>query len=151
MIYATSSRTVARNVREDIARAILAHQDVLPFVQQGLIVHIMDAQEDQPYYCVYCGDEVHPFRMVRPRASVPAGNWYFQHKTENRCIGTAFALGDALVNPRNQGCYVQLGCEVDAAGRQTDRHRTRCQAIDDGRSYCHCARNERCIDTTPYS
>ena len=154
MIYAMLSSTIARNVRENIARAILAHQDVLPFVQQGFIVHIMDAQADQPYYCVYCQSEVRRSKCSPPEGPEgrhAANHWHFRHKprhkTEDRCLRTDFGLGSGLINPKGQGCYIQLGHENNADNQPTDRHRTRCQTIEQGRSYCHLARTEQCVDT----
>jgi hypothetical protein len=121
----------------------------LPFVQQGLIVHIMDAQADQPHYCVYCQSEVRRSRCSPPSGCHAADYWHFRHKTESRCLGTDFGLGHDLTNPRGQGCYIQLGHQVDAEGRPTDWHRMRCQTTENRRSYCHRARNEQCIDTRP--
>jgi len=145
MIYAMLRPAVARSTREAIARSILAHEDVGPFVQQGLIVHVREAQVGQAYYCIHCRDAVYPFRTSRPRGCVPSHDWYFQHRTENRCLNTDFGLGSSLINPPRQGCYIQLGCEISANDRRTAWHRTQCRAVDDGRSYCHLARNEQCI------
>lgn len=146
MIYALTSLSIPGNTRKDIARAILAHQDVSRFVQQSDIVHVADAGEGQVYYCIYCRDTVHPSRGNPPRGLHAADHWYFMHNIKDDCLGTDLGLGLGLTNPRSQGCYVQLGCEFDANGQPTEWHRVHCQTIENGRSYCHLAQTERCLD-----
>jgi hypothetical protein len=145
MIYALLSTSTPVNLREDIARAILASQDVGPFVQQGHILHIMNAHRGVTYYCIYCQDIVRPTRRNRPRGRMPVNDWYFEHTTENRCLGTDFGLGNGLVNLRDQGCYIQMGHELDANGQPAVWHRTRCMTIQGASTYCHLAQQHGCI------
>ena len=145
MIYAMLLKSTPLNVREDIARAILARQDVVAFVQQGHILHIDSAHQGTTYYCIYCQDVICPRKRNRPRARVPVNDWYFKHRTENRCRGSDFGLGNGLINLVDQGCYILMGHETDTNGQPTIWHRTCCKTIQRGQTYCHSARQNGCI------
>jgi len=75
MIYALVSVPTPKADREDLARHILGHQDVAPFVHRGLIIHIMHAISGGAYYCIYCEDELRLSRVNRPATRVPANDW----------------------------------------------------------------------------
>src|SRR5436190_7206503 len=132
MIYALLSTSTPLAVRQDIARAILAPQTVGPFVQQGYILHVMNAHRGVTYHCIYCLDVVRPTKRNRPRGRVPLNDWYFEHTTEPQCLGTDFGLGNGLVNLQYQGCYIQMGHEAESSGQQTVWRRTCCKTVQSG-------------------
>lgn len=150
MIYALTDQNAPDIQRGAIASA-LRERDMAAvhgFVDQGVIVHVMDVGENEDVFCVYCRIPV--FRSVdRPPAGLVAhAPWHFEHRRmghhPGECVGhtrqppTPHALG--IKNPRGHGCYVQLGCEHLA-----DRHRSACQTIANGATYCHHAAGQHCV------
>jgi hypothetical protein len=131
MIYALTTNETTPENRIEIATTILGFQNVQPYVEQGIIVHIMDVEEGRTYYCIHCANPVRPSRNNPPGQPRPQHKWYFKHVSEHRCLDTAFGLGDGLINPTNQGCYILLGLQ----GYQPQQ----CFCRRDNISYCHHA------------
>ena len=92
MIYALTSQTTPRNVREEIAWSILYGKDdeLREHVENNTIVHISEAEIG---FCVYCSDTVN--------ATTRLGNEFFKHSRIGDCIVHSHHLG--IMNPRNLG------------------------------------------------
>lgn len=145
MIYALLAKPTPKDVREEIARAILARQNVATFVQSQQIIHVESAHRGTTYFCIYCHDIVRPTKKNRPPDVVPADDWYFEHTTENRCAGTDFGLGNGLTNLIAQGCYILIKYETNGKNQPSQWHRECCKTINQGQSYCHLATQKNCV------
>ena len=149
MIYAVLREDLADTHRSAIARAILDHDaaTIQLHVARGDIVHILDIHAAKLFFCIYCRIPVFPTDARAPAGLTAQSPWHFEHArtghSPGECIGQIRrppipkAIG--ILNPAVQGCYVALGCETNANGHPTDRHRTNCQTIRAGRTYCHLA------------
>jgi hypothetical protein len=139
MIYALLQSSLPDADRQEIAQAVL-DQDPVVLEQHetnGHIIHIMDVG-DPPrpaFFCIWCLDQVRATRRNAPCDSpLP---WFFEHRNNADCLGNERSIeGGSYLNPANQGCYVQMGCEGDPAWT---RHN--CQCIQGGATYCHRAAN----------
>jgi hypothetical protein len=139
MIYALVGSSASVADREAIAKAILTPDSIVlaQYAGRGTITHIMDITRHQTYFCIWCLDEVSPSSRNGPRGYQVANPWYFMHTTNNQCIGYQNQIGGGTyLNPRFQGCYVQMGCE-----QAPQRNRRDCQCISGGTTYCHHAQN----------
>jgi hypothetical protein len=143
MIYALLLKTNDLT-RSNIAEAISKHdsQAIQPFVGKD-IVHVMCAATAMDLFCIYCQDQVFPQKANPPKGHQARNQWYFQHRTNNKCINEIVKIGAlSVINPPEQGCYVALGCET-----VQDRDRRSCQTIDQGRrtTYCHLGGTLSCV------
>lgn len=139
MIYALLNRNQNLTDCQHIAVAIRdKHSSAIQiWVARKVIVHAMQAIGiGRQTYCLYCRDEVSLSDSRTPEHRTAALRWHFEHRAIADCIGeirnppTPFAIG--VLNPSNHGCYVCLGCET-----APERHRTQCQTIENGMTYCH--------------
>ena len=157
MIYALVQRDTCHAERSKIARAIQSHcpNVIRQLAENGTIIHIMNMQDDddRDLFCIHCCNPVFPSRRRPPGAR---RTWHFEHcsgadyHTPGECVGRVrwppipSALG--IENPAGHGCYIRLDREIDENnGNPSDQHRTRCKTIDSGETYCHLARQERCL------
>jgi hypothetical protein len=155
MIYAMTRRDISDAARLAIAHAI-QHRDshtIELYVVSGDIVHVMAfpteeaVSSERELFCIFCRIPVFSTDARAPGWCPAKNPWHFEHRRTGYmpgdCVGRTrnppipHALG--IENPADHGCYVLLGCEVNANGMPSERHRTRCQTIDLGRTYCHLA------------
>ncbi len=136
MIYALLDRNTGTEDRERIVEAIQHRRadELRQYVNRGIITHIMDAQSDASFFCIYCLDELRASQSNPPAGQRAAHHWYFMHRTNNQCIDHCINVGNGTyLNPFRHGCYIQLGC-------LTTHPHTYCELRRDSQSsYCHRA------------
>jgi hypothetical protein len=155
MIYGLVNQDTTNAQRLVIAQAIQS-SDALVFKQHaenGTIIHIMDTPTDVGFSCFFCRIPVFPTDARPPRGLEANSTWHFEHHRTGRlpgeCVGHVrlppipYALG--VENLAQHGCYIRLGCEINANGNPTDWHRTNCKTIVQGLTYCHHARRNGCV------
>ena len=157
MIYALLRQDTPHAERFAVAQAIRDNDSnvIQQHVVNGIIVHIMDVQDNRYRFCIHCCNPVEATCRRAPRGRQAQQTWHFEHTgaghTPGRCVGHVrnppipFALDMGLRNPQSHGCYIRLGCETNANGGPTDWHRTRCKTIDSGETYCHLAGQLQCL------
>ena len=138
MIYALLHLNITRDDQYVICEAIRDRDPVTIANSAGReeIVHIMDAPERTKLYCPFCRLPVFPTKLRGPGGVQGQNPWHFQHSSgtgdgPDECIGWKRYDSDAtgIENPRNHGCYIQLGFEHTAAGAPTQNHRTCCRTL----------------------
>jgi len=151
MIYALTRQDQVDNDCRAIAQAILDRnsEHINRYVFGSSIVHVMHVTPEMNLFCIYCRIPVFATDARPPDGYEAQNPWHFEHRRTGirpgECIGyvreppTPNAL--QIENPRNHGCYVQLGCENELV----TCHRTRCHTINRGITYCHLARQFSCI------
>lgn len=159
MIYGLVNQEQADRDRIAIANAILNHDvhTIQQYVNQRLIIHVMQAHTIPSAYCIYCRNRIIASTQRTPKNLTAERPWHFEHErsgeSPGECIGYTrtspdYLHGIGIENPKYHGCYLLLGCETTSSGERTEWHRTRCKTIQDGRTYCHhgYAVNPSCIE-----
>ena len=154
MIYALANSGLNHADRLVIAHAIQSHDaaTIQIFVANGSIFHVMNVPAGADAFCIFCCIPVFTTDARGPSRLQAVNDWHFEHKREGhlpgRCVGfvrqppVPNALG--VGNPKDHGCYILLGHELDANGNPTNWHRQRCKTIAFGQTYCHLAGANSC-------